>query len=96
MKTFELISDLRWNPSEFQDRVSAILAIRWESSFNRCPDYPAAAVEKGMEFLLRALGQDLAEALNDPNLTQSKKLDQTVVIQEKNKDALVGVVVKRE
>jgi len=73
MKTFDLISNLRWNPSEFRDRVSAILSVRWESSFYRRPDYPAVPVEKGMEFLFRALGQDFAEALDDPNLAQIEK-----------------------
>jgi predicted O-methyltransferase YrrM len=73
MKTFDLISNLRWNPSEFRDRVSAILSVRWESSFYRRPHYQAVPVEKGMEFLLRALGQGFAEALDDPNLTQIER-----------------------
>jgi len=73
MKTFDLISNLRRNPSEFRDRLSAILSVRWESSFYRRPNYQAVAAEKGMDFLLQALGQEFAEALDDPNLTQIEK-----------------------
>jgi Methyltransferase domain len=73
MKTFELISNLCWNPAEFRDRVSAILSTRWESSFYGRPDYPAVPLEQGMEFFLRELGQDFAEALEDPNLNQIER-----------------------
>jgi predicted O-methyltransferase YrrM len=73
MKTLDLISNLRRNPSEFQDRVSAILSVRWESSFGRRPAYPTVGVEKGMEFLLGTLGRNFANALDEPQLAQIEK-----------------------
>ncbi|HET6145866.1 MAG TPA: class I SAM-dependent methyltransferase [Candidatus Acidoferrales bacterium] len=73
MKTFDLISNLRRYPSEFGDRLAAVLSVRWESSFYKIPQYSAVALEEGMDFLHGTQGRDFGESLSDLALTQIEK-----------------------
>lgn len=70
MKSLELLSQLQRSPSEFLDRVSAIVSVRWESSFRARTSYQTVGIEEGLEYLIEIFGAGIVTTLREPNLTE--------------------------